>query len=477
MSDLRLTVIGGGLAGAEAAWQAAQRGVAVTLYEMRPVRNTPAHVTDRLAELICSNSLGSNLPDRPLGLLKAELRKLGSLIVSAADETAVPAGGALAVGREAFAERVTERIEAHPLIELRRQEVETLPREGVAVVATGPLTSERLSADIRALMGNEFFYFYDAMAPIVALESIDMKRAFRASRYGQDAAGATPDDGTPADSLLGDEPEGDYVNCPMTEAEYNAFVEALLAAERNPLRDFERVVPNAEAQRFFEACLPVEVIAERGHKALAFGPLRPVGLRDPHTGRRPYAVVQLRQDNLAATLYNMVGFQTNLRWGDQERVFRMIPGLEKAEFVRFGQMHRNTYIHSPSLLDPTMAFRGPHGMQPRQGTLFFAGQITGTEGYIGSTSSGYVAGVNAARMLLGQELLVFPPTTMIGALCRYVTSAPESQKNFQPMKANYGLLPDLGQRVRNKRARHRQMSDRALGDLDAFIREYEIVER
>jgi methylenetetrahydrofolate--tRNA-(uracil-5-)-methyltransferase len=450
MSNLCLTVIGGGLAGAEAAWQAAQRGISVILYEMRPVRNTPAHVTDRLAELICSNSLGSNLQDRPLGLLKAELRKLDSLIVSVADETAVPAGGALAVGREAFAQRVTERIEAHPLIELRRQEVEMLPQEGVSVVATGPLTSERLANDIRSLMGNEFFYFYDAMAPIVTLESIDMTRAFRASRYGREG-----DDGQ----------SGDYVNCPMNEDEYDAFVEALLSAERSPLRDFER-----EDKRFFEACLPVEVIAERGHKALAFGPMRPVGLRDPRTGRRPYAVVQLRQDNLAATLYNMVGFQTNLRWGDQERVFRMIPGLENAEFVRFGQMHRNTFIHSPSLLHPTMAFRNPHG----QGTLFFAGQITGTEGYIGSTASGYVAGLNAARMLLRQEMLVFPPTTMIGALCLYVTRSAAAQKEFQPMKANYGLLPPLKERVRKKRERHQQTSLRALQDLDVFIREWNL---
>jgi methylenetetrahydrofolate--tRNA-(uracil-5-)-methyltransferase len=455
MSDLHLTVIGGGLAGVEAAWQAAERGVSVTLYEMRPARTTPAHVSDHLAELVCSNSLGSNLPDRPLGLLKAELRKLGSLIVSVADETAVPAGGALAVGREAFAQRVTERIEAHPLIELRRQEVKVLPQEGVIVVATGPLTSECLSSEIRALTGDEFFYFYDAMAPIVTLESIDMQRAFRASRYGRDAD---------------DERSGDYVNCPMTEAEYDAFVEALLAAERSPLRGFER-----EDSRYFEACLPVEVIAERGHKALAFGPLRPVGLRDPNTGRRPYAVVQLRQDNLAATLYNMVGFQTNLRWGEQARVFRMIPGLQQAEFVRFGQMHRNTYLHSPSLLDPTMAFRGRDG----GARLFFAGQITGTEGYVGSTASGCVAGLNAARTLLGCERLVFPPTTMIGALCRYVTAVTGARKDFQPMKANYGLLPALarssvrGQR-RNKRVRHQQMSDRALDDLDTFIREWNL---
>jgi methylenetetrahydrofolate--tRNA-(uracil-5-)-methyltransferase len=449
--DARITVIGGGLAGAEAAWQAAQRGVHVTLYEMRPIRSTPAHVSDRLAELVCSNSLGSNLPDRALGLLKAELRRLGSLIISVADETSVPAGGALAVGREAFAQKVTERIEAHPSIRLRRQEIKALPEEGTAIIATGPLTSERLAADIRALTGNEFFYFYDAMAPIVTLESIDMSRAFRASRYER-----TDSEGS-----------GDYVNCPMTQDGYDAFVEALLAAERIPLRDFEQ-----EDERFFEACLPVEVIAERGHKALAFGPLRPVGLVDPHTGRRPYAVVQLRQDNLAATLYNMVGFQTNLRWGDQERVFRMIPGLEEAEFVRFGQMHRNTYIHSPSLLEATMVYRGHRpGCGPHCEALFFAGQITGTEGYVGSTTSGYVAGLNVARILHGQEPLVFPPTTMVGALCRYVTTP---HKDFQPMKANYGLLPPLAHpapkgRARKKRARHQQMTDRALSDLNEFI--------
>jgi methylenetetrahydrofolate--tRNA-(uracil-5-)-methyltransferase len=495
VSDLCLNVIGGGLAGAEAAWQAAQRGIFVTLFEMRPVHNTPAHMTDRLAELVCSNSLGSNLPDRPLGLLKAELRKLGSLIISVADETALPAGGALAVGREAFAQRVTERIAAHPLIELRRQEVVTLPQEGVTVVATGPLTSERLAAEIGALTGDTFLHFYDAMAPIVALESIDMTRAFRASRYGRtqpilmgpdareaaDGPQPSPDPfgwagpDAPSEEQPAGGASGDYVNCPMTQDEYDAFVGALLAAERNPLRDFER-----GDRRFFEACLPVEVIAERGHKALAFGPLRPVGLTDPNTGRRPYAVVQLRQDNLAATLYNMVGFQTNLRWGEQERVFRMIPGLEEAEFVRYGQMHRNTYIHSPSLLEPTMACRGDaidraggHGY----GTLFFAGQITGTEGYVGSTTSGYVAGVNAARTLLGQELLVFPPTTMVGALCRYVTSGSGAREDFQPMKANLGLLPPLEQRVRNKRARHQQMSDRALGDLDVYIREWNVEKR
>jgi methylenetetrahydrofolate--tRNA-(uracil-5-)-methyltransferase len=369
-------------------------------------------------------------------VLKAELRRLGSLILSVADETAVPAGSALAVGREAFAQRMTERIEAHPLIEVRREEVTELPQRGVTVVATGPLTSERLAAEIASITGSEQLYFYDAMAPIVTLESIAMDRVFRASRYGRG--------------------DGDYINCPMTRAEYDTFVEALLAAERAHLRDFER-----EDKRFFEACLPVEVIAERGHDALAFGPLRPVGLTDPRTARRPYAVVQLRQDDLAATLYNLVGFQTNLRWGDQARVFRLIPGLGHAEFVRYGQMHRNTYIHSPSLLEPTMAFRGRE-------SLFFGGQITGTEGYAGSTASGYVAGMNAARVLRGQDPLSFPSTTMIGALCRYVTTP---QRDFQPMKANFGLLPPLKERVRNKRARHRRLSERALAGLDSFVGE------
>ena len=434
--ELPVTVIGGGLAGSEAAWQVAQRGISVILYEMRPVRCTPAHQTDRLAELVCSNSLGSNLPDRALGVLKNELRRLGSLIVSVADETAVPAGSALAVGREEFSQRVTERIESHPLIEVRRQEVTEVPQEGATIIATGPLTSDRLASDIASLAGDEYLYFYDAMAPIVSLDSVDRSRVFSASRYGKGQA--------------------DYINCPMTRDEYAAFVEALLAAERMPLRDFEH-----EDKRFFEACLPVEVIAERGQDALAFGPLRPVGLIDPRTNRRPHAVVQLRQDNLAATLYNMVGFQTNLRWAEQARVFCTIPGLEHAEFVRFGQMHRNTYINSPSLLKPTMAFR-------RRTSLFFAGQITGTEGYVGSTASGYVAGLNALRVVRGRDTLVFPPTTMIGALCRWVTTP---QKHFQPMKANLGLLPPLAQRVRKKRLRHQQYAERSAQDLERFVRE------
>jgi methylenetetrahydrofolate--tRNA-(uracil-5-)-methyltransferase len=426
-----VTVVGGGLAGSEAAWQAAERGAQVLLYEMRPHRMTPAHVSDRLAELVCSNSLGSNLPDRAAGLLKAELRYLDSLVLACADETRVPAGGALAVDRELFAAEVTRRVEAHPRVCLVREEVTSLP-EGPAVIASGPLTSDALAASIAALTGQEHLYFYDALAPIVAADSIDMSVAFRASRYGRGDA--------------------DYINCPMTEEEYGRFVQALVAAERIPLRDFER-----EDARFFEGCLPVEVLAARGRDALAYGPLRPVGLTDPRTGKRPHAVVQLRQDNLAGTLYNLVGFQTNLRYGEQERVFRLIPGLEGAEFVRYGHMHRNTFVNAPLLLEPTMGFRGRSG-------LFFAGQITGVEGYVGSVGSGWVAGTNAARFVLGQGPLVLPRTTMLGALCDYVSRAePEA---FQPMKANFGLMPPLDPSVRNKRKRYRAYVERAMAELN-----------
>ncbi|HEY67560.1 MAG TPA: FADH(2)-oxidizing methylenetetrahydrofolate--tRNA-(uracil(54)-C(5))-methyltransferase TrmFO [Thermoflexia bacterium] len=434
MEAEKITVVGGGLAGSEAAWQAAQRGVEVLLYEMRPHKMTPAHVSDRLAELVCSNSLGSDLPDRAAGLLKAELRILRSLVLACADETRVPAGGALAVDRELFAAEVTRRIEAHPRIRVVREEVTAIP-EGPAVIATGPLTSDALTEAIVALTGQEHLYFYDALAPIVAADSIDMSVAFRASRYGRGDA--------------------DYINCPMTEEEYDRFVEALVTAERIPLRDFER-----EDARFFEGCLPVEVLAARGRDALAYGPLRPVGLTDPRTGKRPYAVVQLRQDNLAGTLYNMVGFQTNLRYGEQERVFRLIPGLERAEFVRYGQMHRNTFINAPLLLEPTMEFRGRPG-------LFFAGQITGVEGYVGSVGSGWVAGVNVARFVLGEEPLVLPRTTMLGALCHYVSHADPA--TFQPMKANFGLLPPLEPPVRNKRKRYRAYAERAISNLKSQI--------
>jgi methylenetetrahydrofolate--tRNA-(uracil-5-)-methyltransferase len=433
----RVTVVGGGLAGAEAAWQAARRGQEVVLFEMRPGTKTPAHCTGHLAELVCSNSLGSNLPDRALGLLKEELRQLGSLVVACADETAVPAGGALAVGREAFARLITERVEADPMIQVVREEVRELPETRPLVIATGPLTSEALSQDLARFLGERYLHFYDAMAPIVAADSIAMDRAFRGSRYRRG--------------------DGDYINCPLNEEEYYRLVDELLDAETIALREFEE-----QDQRFFEACLPVEVIARRGRDALAYGPLRPVGLTDPRAGGRPHAVVQLRQDDLAGTLYNMVGFQTNLRWGEQERVFRLIPGLERAEFVRFGQMHRNTFVNSPTLLDATLELREHPG-------LFFAGQITGSEGYVSAVAGGLLAGLNAARGARGEPMVVFPPTTMIGALFRYVSGA--DPDDFQPMKPNFGLLPPLEQRVRGKKRRYQAYSERALHDLEDYVDE------
>ena len=432
-----LLVIGGGLAGSEAAWQAAEKGIAVQLCEMRPTRTTPAHTGDLLAELVCSNSLGSKLVDRAPGLLKEELRHLGSLVVECADATAVPAGGALAVDREAFARMVTERVDSHPRISLQRQEVAAIPQGLPVVVATGPLTSADLAEDIARLTGSSYLYFYDAMAPIITADSIDMTVAFRASRYERGGG------------------EGDYINCPMNQIEYERFVEELVGAETITLRDFEREDPN-----FFEPCLPVEVLGRRGSKALAFGPLKPVGLTDPRTGRRPYAVVQLRQDNHSATLYNLVGFQTNLTWGEQERIFRLIPGLAQAEFVRFGQMHRNTFINSPALLLSTMQLR-------KRENLFFAGQITGTEGYVGSVASGLIAGLNAARLTSGLSLVSFPATTMIGALCSYVSNA--NPNGFQPMKANFGLLPPLDPPVRKKRERYAAYARRGIADLQRFI--------
>lgn len=435
-------VVGGGLAGSEAAWQAGEHGLDVTLYEMRPRTMTPAHLTGGLAELVCSNSLGSNLIDRAPGLLKEELRRLGSVVMACADAASVPAGGALAVDRDAFARMVTDRISAHPCIMLRREEIREIPLGRPVVLATGPLTSPALASALASLTGSDHLYFYDAMAPIVTAESVNMSVAFRASRYGQEGG------------------EGDYLNCPMNRAEYELFVEALKNAETSPMRDFEREDP-----KFFEACLPVEVLAGRGLKALAFGPLKPVGLTDPHTGRRPYAVVQLRQDNQAATLYNLVGFQTNLKWGEQERVFRLIPGLEEADFSRLGQMHRNTYINSPKLLYPSMQFR-------QRKDLYFAGQVTGTEGYIGSVASGLAAGLNIARYVAGQSLLSFPRTTMIGAMCHYVSGA--SPDGFQPMKANFGLLPPLDPPVRKKRERYAAYADRALADLETQYPEWNL---
>lgn len=433
----RVTVVGGGLAGTEAAWQLAQRGFEVQLYEMRPQRRTGAHATDRLAELVCSNSFGSKLPDRASGLLKTELNRLRSLLLECAERAAVPAGGALAVDRDLFAQSVTEAIEQHPLITLIREEFEQIPDEP-AIIASGPLTSEKLAKAIAAMTSREHLYFYDALAPIVSADSIDMSIAFRASRYGR-----------------GEDDEGDYINCPMNRDEYERFVDAVLSAETAELRDFE-----TEDEQFFEGCLPIEQIASRGRDSLAYGPMRPVGIVDPRTNRRPYAVVQLRQDNVAGTLYNIVGFQTNIRWGVQETVLRLIPGLEHAEFVRMGQMHRNTFMNSPALLHPSLALRG-------RADLFFAGQITGVEGYIGNVATGLVAGINLARQLQGQETWTLPPTMMLGALCHYVTHA--EPKYFQPMKANFGILPPLEPPVKDKRIRYQTYVERALNDLEASV--------
>ncbi|HRQ38566.1 MAG TPA: methylenetetrahydrofolate--tRNA-(uracil(54)-C(5))-methyltransferase (FADH(2)-oxidizing) TrmFO [Chloroflexota bacterium] len=432
-----LIIIGGGLAGTEAAWQAAELGIPVRLYEMRPRQNTPAHTTHFLAELVCSNSLGSALPDKAPGLLKAELRGLGSLILACAQETAVPAGSSLAVDRDLFAQRVTEKIESHPLIELVREEVTAVPPTPT-VIASGPLTSPALASSINELTGQQYLYFYDALSPIVQADSIDMTIAFRDSRYDR-----------------GEQEEGDYINCPLTKEEYHRFQEALLTAETITLKQFEQEDPH-----FFEGCMPIEQMARRGDKALAFGPMRPVGLVDPRTGKRPYAVVQLRQDNLIGSLYNMVGFQTNLRWGEQKRVLRLIPGLENAEFMRYGMMHRNTYINAPQLLHPSLQYRG-------RADLFFAGQITGVEGYMGNAATGWLAGVNAARLLKGQLPVILPPTTMLGALCHYVTHA--EARHFQPMKANFGLLP-APQHDLPKAERYRWYSERALTALRRFTR-------
>ena len=443
-----LIVIGGGLAGSEAAWQAAERGLEVDLYEMRPQQPTGAHVTPYLAELVCSNSLGSYLPDRAPGLLKEEIRRLGSLLLQCAEQTALPAGGALAVGREQFAQLVTERIETHPRINLIREEYPNLPDQP-AVIASGPLTSESLSKSILDLTGQEHLYFFDAISPIVTLESINFELAYRASRYDR-----------------GDQDEGDYINCPMNAEEYNAFIEALITAERIELKSFELDLESgvkAGAHTFFEGCLPIEVLARRGKDALAFGPMRPVGLRDPRTGRWPHAVVQLRQDNLAGTLYNLVGFQTNLKFPEQRRVLRLIPGLEKAEFARYGQMHRNTFIFSPAHLRPTL-------QSTQRDDLFFAGQITGVEGYVGNIATGLLAGWNAARVLRGQLPVTLPETTMLGALCHYITHA--AAADFQPMKANFGILPpltDTGKGKRNKRQRAEAYAARSLADLESFL--------
>jgi methylenetetrahydrofolate--tRNA-(uracil-5-)-methyltransferase len=446
MKNSELVIIGGGLAGSEAAWQAASRGIKVLLYEMRPITQTGAHQGAWLAELVCSNSLGSNLSDRASGILKNELRTLNSLLLMCADESSVPAGGALAVDRELFAQKVTSNIMSHPNIEVIRAEITEIP-DRPTIIASGPLTSQRFSIAIQMLTGMDQIFFYDALAPIVYKDSIDFKIVFQGSRYGKN----------------GGMEDGDYLNCPMSREHYDHFVDELINAERIPLRDFESDISKgvrAGIHRFFEGCLPVEIIAARGRDALAYGPLRPVGLTDPHTGKHSYAVVQLRQDNLARTLYNLVGFQTNLKHSEQERVFRMIPGLEKVEFARYGEMHRNTFILSPQLLHPTLQFKN-------RGDLFIAGQITGVEGYVGNIATGLLAGWNASRYLLGETLLEMPSGTLIGALSHYISHA--DVKDFQPMKANFGILPPLDNKMKDKRMRAAAYAERSKAELQKFV--------
>lgn len=427
-----VTVIGAGLAGSEAAWQIARQGVPVTLYEMRPKKRTPAHHTNKFAELVCSNSLRANGLANAVGVLKEEMRRLDSLILSCADLHAVPAGGALAVDREGFSDEVTNRLHNHPLITVVNDEVTEIPKEGIVLIATGPLTSPELADSIKELLGEEYFYFFDAAAPIVEKDSIDLDKVFLASRY--------------------DKGEAAYLNCPMTEAEFDVFYEALITAEIAEIKDFEK-------EMYFEGCMPIEVIAKRGKQTVLFGPMKPVGLVDPRTGVQSHAVIQLRQDNAAGTLYNLVGFQTHLKWGEQKRVFSLIPGLENAEFVRFGVMHRNTFINSPKLMHPTYQFRGRE-------TLFFAGQMTGVEGYVESAASGLISGLNAGRMAKGQEPITLPPHTTLGSMAQYITTA--DFKHFQPMNANFGLFPPLGHRVRSKKEKNEAIAARALEGIEVL---------
>jgi methylenetetrahydrofolate--tRNA-(uracil-5-)-methyltransferase len=430
----KVTVIGAGLAGSEAAWQIAKQGVPVILYEMRPVRKTPAHHTDQFAELVCSNSLRAAGLTNAVGVLKEEMRMMDSLIMSCADKSAVPAGGALAVDRDLFSGGVTSMLRNHPLIEVRNEELTQIP-EGITVVATGPLTSPDLSTSLQATFGEEYLYFYDAAAPIIEKESIDMDKVFLQSRY--------------------DKGEAAYLNCPMDEEQFTRFYEALTTAETAPLKSFEKEI-------YFEGCMPIEVMAARGKKTMLFGPMKPVGLTDPRTGKRPYAVVQLRQDNASGTLFNLVGFQTHLKWGEQKRVLGLIPGLEQAEIVRYGVMHRNTFINSPKILLPTYQTKNRE-------SLFIAGQMTGVEGYVESAASGLIAGFNAARLVRGEACLVFPEASTLGSLAQYITTA--DFRHFQPMNANFGILPPLAERIRNKKERYEGLATRAIEQLQAFIRE------
>ena len=436
----KIIVVGAGLAGSEAAWQAAQRGIPVDLYEMRPVKNTPAHKTDLFGELVCSNSLRGAGLENAVGVLKEEMRRLGSVVMEAADATKVPAGGALAVDRLGFSQYITDKVSNHPHINVIHQEVEAIPYEenAVTIVASGPLTAGALAEDIGKLMGQQYLYFYDAAAPIVTLESVDMSTAWKASRY--------------------DKGEAAYINCPMDKEQYQHFWQELVNAEKAETHSFEKEI-------FFEGCMPVEEMASRGEDTLLFGPLKPVGLVNPHTGKLAHAVVQLRQDNAEGTLYNIVGFQTHLKWPEQKRVFGLIPGLEKAEFVRYGVMHRNTFINSPETMKPTMEFGGREN-------LLFAGQMTGVEGYVESASSGLVAGINAARLCQGLEPVVFPAETAHGSLCHYITTAPA--RHFQPMNVNFGIMSPIKEKIRDKKLKKQRIAERALVMLEEFKNKYEL---
>ncbi len=452
-----VTIVGGGLAGCEAAWQVASRGVPVRLYEMRPVRATEVHRTDRLAELVCSNSFRGDKLDNAVGLLKEEMRRMGSLVMRCAESARVPAGAALAVDRQVFSDAVTAAITAHPHIEVRREEVPMLPPStvgGITIVATGPLTSDALSDDIVRFVGAEHLSFYDAISPIVLADSIDRQVVYRASRWGRNVrpSTASADETSPAPACGIDDGEGDYLNCPLDESQYRAFYDALTTAESATVHDFEKA-------QFFEGCLPVEVMAHRGVDTLRFGPMKPVGLPDPRTGRVPYAVVQLRQDTLAGDHYSLVGFQTQLKWGEQARVFRMIPGLEHAEFARFGVVHRNTYLNGPTVLQATWQTRA-------RADLFFAGQVSGVEGYVESAASGLVAGINAARMATGSDPVVLPRTTALGALAHYVSHADPA--HYQPTNITFGIMPPLEQPPRRKPQRKEALAARALRALDEW---------
>lgn len=427
-----IVIVGGGLAGSEAAWQAARRGARVTLYEMRPKEMTEAHKTGGLAELVCSNSLGSTDPQNAPGILKEEMRRLGSLVIASAEQTRVPAGSALAVDRDQFSMKITQTLEGHPNIRILHEEIGEIPSDCLCIIATGPLTSDKLSQAIRAVTQSQHLYFFDAISPIIDADSINMDIVFRASRY--------------------DEGRDDYLNCPMTEGQYQTFYDALVTAERVQPKEFEKIP-------YFESCLPIEVMAERGQKTMQFGPLKPVGLKDPRNGLRPYAVVQLRTENVHRTCYNMVGFQTKLTYPEQKRIFRLIPGLEQAEFLRYGSLHRNTFINSPQLLLKTLQFKA-------RGTLFFAGQLVGVEGYTESAAMGGLAGINAARALAGQPLVTPPPTTAHGCLVSHI--ALSDPRHFQPMNTNFGLFPPLPSPPKDKEKKRQFIAQRALEDFETW---------